>query len=73
MPSKRIYIGLGIAMICITITYCFFETDLLARICMGAGCILFSIGCYQKFTSVQQTADFGDDHPGISAITTHLS
>lgn len=22
---------------------------------MGAGCILFSIGCYQKFTSVQQT------------------
>ena len=55
MPSKRIYIGLGIAMICITITYCFFETDLLARICMGAVCILFSIGCYQKFTSVQQT------------------
>ena len=23
--------------------------------------------------SIDHTADFGDDHPGISAMTTHLS
>ena len=27
----------------------------------------------QLAASVTPTADFGDDHPGISAITTHLS
>ena len=29
--------------------------------------------CAPEWLTIVDAADFGDDHPGISAITTHLS
>lgn len=49
------YIWLCIIAVFATIIYYIYESSLFARLCMGLGCVLLLIGCYQGYTREKKT------------------